>query len=280
MVRKSDIVRRLSVIVVFIFVILSASGQSIKINIKAPQTVMAGEQFRVDYVIEGDTEVKETIIFKNMNGFRILYGPAVSSSSSVSINKGKRTTTYNTVSTYYLEALKGGNFSLPKAEIRFNGKKYSSGVSKIEVKDPQEIIGEIDVFVKTIPSKSSVNLSDTLLLTYRLYTTKEISRIVSADFPRIEGFYSTNITRSRQAFTEEKINGKTYKVADLRVLILQPQKIGRVAIPEGQVILEYSVPTGRKVRNMWGEVYDETVKSHKTVDIEPVNIGVQDLKAI
>lgn len=272
---------RLSLSVVLLFSFLSAVvGQTVKINVKAPETVFTGEQFRIDYVVESDNDVREPVIIKNMEGFSILYGPSVSSSRSVNFRDGKRITVYSTTSSYYLEAAKAGKYTLPKAEISSGGKKYKSETAKIEVKSPKEAADEVDAFVRTVVSKTNVNLTDTLMLTYRLYTTKEIKRIISADFPLLRDFYSTNITQSRQAFAEETVDGKKYKVVDLRRLILQPRNTGQITLSEGQISVEYTTPTGRKVRDMWGDVYDEAIRSEKTLTIEPVIIRVQDLKAI
>ncbi|MDR1882302.1 MAG: BatD family protein [Prevotella sp.] len=272
---------RFLLVIVSLFPFLSAApGQSIKINIKAPETVFTGEQFRVDYVIESSNDARKPVIIKNAEGFSILHGPSVSSSRFVKFKDGKRVVTYVAASTYYLEAQKEGIYTLPKAEITVNGKKYKAGTTKIEVKSPKEIADGIDAFVRTVVPRQSMNLSDTLTLAYRLYTTKEIKRIISADFPDTRDFYSTDITRSRKAFTEEIVNGKTYKVVDLRRLILQPRNTGQLTIPEGRISVEYSTSTGRKVRDMWGNIYDEAVKSEKTLSLDPVIIRVQDLKAI
>lgn len=279
--RHNRTARLLSIMLVFSLLLLStASSQDVKVKINAPATVMAKEQFRVDYVVESNTKVDEPIVFKNMEGFEILYGPSLSNSSSVTFKEGKRLTTYVSTSTYYLEAPKDGKFSLPNAEIKMNGKKYKSGIFKIDVKSAEKITGGIDAFVKTIVSRSWVGFSDTLTLRYKLYTTKEIGRIGNSEFPYIYDFYSTNITPSRQRFTEEVVNGRTYKVADLRVLILQPRKEGRIIIPEGKVTVEYLTPTGRKVRDMWGEIYDETIRSSKILKIDSTIIRVQNLKEI
>jgi len=255
-------------------------AQDIEIKINAPESVVVGEQFRVNYVIESDKEVKEPVIFKKMESLEILYGPAVSTSRSVSFKEGKRVSVYTSTSGYFLKANKAGKYTLPRAEITINGKKYKSETFKIEAKSPDEAAGNIDAFIKTIVSKNSVNLSDTLMITYRLYTTNDIHRIISSDFPAITGFYSTNVTRSRQSFSLEEIDGVKYKVVDLRKMILQPRDIGRKTISEGQIIVEYATPTGRKVRDMWGDVYNETIRSEKILTIDPVIISVQDLKAI
>ncbi|MDR1503552.1 MAG: BatD family protein [Prevotella sp.] len=269
----------LSVVLLFPFLSV-AVGQSIKVNVKAPETVFIGEQFRVDYVVESDNDIREPVIIKNMEGFTILYGPSVSSTRAVRFNNGKRITVYTTTSSYYLEASREGKYTLPRAEITVNSKKYKAESVKVEVKSPKDVADEVDAFVKTTVSRTNVSLSDTLTLTYRLYTTKEIKRIISADFPVVKDFYTTNITRSRQTFTDEVVNGKTYKVVELRRLILQPRNQGQMTIPEGQISVEYSTPTGRRVRDMWGDVYDETIRSEKSLMIEPVIIRVQDLKAI
>lgn len=262
---------------------ISLAGQENKVRIKAPETVTVGEQFTVAYIVESDKEVKEPVIIKNMNGFEILYGPSLSASSSTVFKKGKRVQSFSATSTYMLRAPEKGKFSLPQAEVNINGKKYKSESFKIEVRSLEENIAkvkDVDAFLKVVASKTSVNLSDTLTLSYHLYTTKDIYKIVDVDFPYLNDFYSSDITRLRQSFSEEVINGKTYKVVEMRKLLLQPRKIGEMVLPEGSVTVQYSTPTGRKVRDIWGDVYDESVTNDKVLKIDSVVIRVQDLKAI
>lgn len=273
--------KRLFVLIVLLFPLLSvAFGQDVKIKIKSPETVLTGEQFKVEYVIESGSLVEDPIIIKNMEGFAILYGPSFSTSRAVTFDKGKRVAVFISTSTYYLEAQKEGKYGLPRAEVAVNGKRYKPDAFKIEVKSTEAMTGDIDAFIRTMVSKPTVSLTDTLLLTYKLYTTKEINRIRSADFPNIRDFYYDNITRSRQQFAEEVIDGQTYKVADLRVLILQPRKEGRIVIPEGRIVVEYATPTGRKQRDVWGEVYDETIRTDKTLKMDSVVIRVHNFKEI
>ncbi len=262
---------------------ISLAGQENKVRIKAPETVTVGEQFTVAYIVESDKEVKEPVIIKNMNGFEILYGPSLSASTSTVFKKGKRVQSFSATSTYILRAPEKGKFSLPQAEVNIDGKKYKSESFKIEVRSLEENIAkvkDVDAFLKVVASKTSVNLSDTLTLSYLLYTTKDIYKIVDVDFPYLNDFYSSDITRLRQSFSEEVINGKTYKVMEMRKLLLQPRKIGEMVLPEGSVTVQYSTPTGRKVRDIWGDVYDESVTNDKVLKIDSVVIRVQDLKAI
>ncbi|WP_165041685.1 BatD family protein [Dysgonomonas sp. ZJ709] len=151
---------------------------------------------------------------------------------------------------------------------------------KQERKQQKKSAVEIDAFIKTVVSKSSVHLSDTLTITYRLYTTVDINRVVEVDFPYIRDFYTANMTPSRQKVEEEKINNIKYRVIDLRTLVLQPRSIGEKTIPEGEITLEYAIPTGRKMRNAWGEIYDESERKLETLTIDPVIINVHDMIAL
>lgn len=277
----SCIEQRILMLFLLLFPFVSAAiCQNVKISIKAPESVMTGEHFRVDYVIESDTEVNDPVIIKNIEGFKILYGPAVSKSAAVTFNKGKREVVYRSSSTYYLEADKAGKFTLPKAEISVSGKKFKSDSHKIEVRSLDVMTEDIDAFVKTIVSKSTIHPSDTLTLTYRLYTTRDINQINNSDFPVIRDFYYDNVTRSRQRFEEEEIDGRIYKVVDIRVLILQPRKEGRLTIPEGEISVEYLTPTGKQMRDIWGEIYEETVRTVKKLKLDSVEIRAFDFKEI
>lgn len=276
--------RHFFLLTVILFVSVFATGQT-KIVIKAPETVQEGEQFKIYYIIESNKEVKEHVNIKNMNGFEIIYGPAVSNSLYTRFEKGERISSYSTTSSYIVRAEKEGKYDLPKAEVIIDGKKYKSDSFKIEVKkvgeaEAKEILSEIAAFIQVIPSKTRVSPTDTLTLTYRLYTTKDIHQIVRTDMPRIDGFYTTNITYPRQAFSEETIDGRVYKMVNLQELILQPQKEGTFTIPEGSITVQYSVSTGKKVRDMWGDVYEEKLTEEKILKIKPVTIRVVDLKAI
>lgn len=261
----------------------SLIAQGIKVSIKAPESVYEGERFKIYYVVESNKDVNEPVIVKNIEGLEILYGPSLSSASSVTFKNGKRQQTYSATSTYILRAPEKGKYVIPKGEIVLDGKRYRSDNFKIEVKalaSSDEVFKDVDAFIKVDVSKINVNLNDTLTITYKLYTTREIKDIVENRFPQTNAFYLSNITRSRQVFEEEIIDGKTYKVVVLRRLLLQPRSIGIKTIPEGSVTVRYSAPTGRKVQDIWGDVYEEAVTEDKELKIESVTIRVQDLIAV
>lgn len=276
--------QRLYILAALLFAsVIPVLAQENKVTIQAPEAVTVGEQFKIAYVVESNKEVKESVIIKNMNGFEIVYGPSLSTSLSTVFKGGKRVQTYSATSTYILKALKKGKYTLPRGEVVIDGKRYKSDNFSVEVKDIGEMAKEIDnvdAFVRVTPSRTSVNLEDTLTVTYKLYTTREISRILDTDFPDIENFYASNVSGRRQSFLEEKIDGKVYKVVEIRKLLLQPKKIGVMTIPEGTITIQFSAPTGRKIRDVWGDVYDEMATSEKSLQMESVTIRVQNLQLI
>lgn len=262
---------------------ISVRAQGNKVTLQAPEAVTVGEQFKIAYVVESSKKVRESVIIKNMNGFEIVYGPSLSTSASTVFEEGKRKQTYTATSTYIVKALKKGKYTLPRGEVVIDGKRYKSDNVNVEVKDIGELAKEIDnveAFVRVIASRTSVSLEDTLTVTYKLYTSREISQILGTDFPHIEDFYASNISDRRQNFSEEEVDGKVYKVVEIRKLLLQPKTIGVMVIPEGSIALQYSIPTGRKVRDIWGDVFDEVATSERTLKIESVTIRVQNLLSI
>ncbi len=274
----------LYILVALLFALaIPLQAQENKVTIQAPEAVTVGEQFKIAYIVESNKNVRESVIIKNMNGFEIIYGPSLSTSASTVFKKGKRAQTYSATSTYIIKALKKGKYNLPRGEVVIDDKRYKSDNVSIEVKDIGELakeINNVDAFVRVIPSRTSVNLEDTLTITYKLYTSREISQILDTDFPHIEGFYASNISDRRQNFSEEEIDGKVYKVVEIRKLLLQPKTIGVMVIPEGSITLQYSISTGRKVRDVWGDVYDEMATNEKVLQIGSVTIRVQNLLSI
>lgn len=263
-----------------LFICLSTSAQNYKVKTKAPDIVFIGEQFSLDYIIETNEAIEATIEIDNGKGLDFIYGPTRNITRTLSNKGGKSQVSYITTFTYLVEGNQKAKIELPRATIYIDGKKYRSDIAKIEIKSVEDTQENIDAFVKTIVSRPLVNLSDTLMLTYRLYTTKEIEQVLKADLPMTEDFFASSITPSRQLFKEEKVNGKLYKTVDVRTLILQPRSIGQKTIPAGSITVEYSIPTGRKVRDVWGQVYNETISKAKTLTIDSVKIGVQNLQGI
>lgn len=255
-------------------------GKDVKITVEAPQTIWENEQFSLVYIIESDEEIDNLPRIEKSEELDILHGPRLTRSFSRSVLKGKPQITYYLKVRYVVQGKEKGKYALPQIEVIYDGKKYRSKNQYIEVKSLSDKSQDQVAFVKTIVSKTNVRPADTLTITYRLYTTMDVDRIIAFNLPRMPGFYVSDMTRRRQYIEEEEIDGKKYKVIDLRKLLLQPRKEGTMEIPKGEVEIRFSIPTGEKVYDIWGDAYDETINKITTFTLDPVTIKVYDYMEI
>lgn len=253
-------------------------AQNVKIEIEAPQEVWTGDRFRVDYVVESDADVDGSFKIKDFKDIEVLSGPTQSFNASSSVVSGKREVKYIRKISYILKGDKAGKSVLPQAEFVYNGKRYKTSKTIVNLKAFEQLKNKKHSFVRTIVSRTNVGSSDTLMLTYRLYTMMYFRKIVKADFPSVvKDFYSDKRTLYRQEVQKEEIDGETYNVIDLRCLILQPRSIGAKNIPSGSVTIEFGVPTGKKKKDFVGDTYEEIFKEVQTLPIEGAKISVQNL---
>jgi len=255
-------------------------GKDVKITVDAPETVWENEEFSITYVVEYAGEPEYLPQISKPEGLKILYGPQISRSFSRSVEKGKPHITYFLKLKYIIQSGEKGKYTLPDMEVTYSGKKFRSRKQTIEVRSLNDLTQDQVAFVKAEVSKTTVRPGDTLTITYKLYTTMDVNRVIAMDSPRLSAFYMQNITPRRRYVQEENIDGKKYNVIELRKLLLQPVKEGNAIIPEIRTEIEFSIPTGEKVQNLWGEIYDETIEKITTFTFEAMTIKVYDFMEI
>lgn len=275
--------------------------EQVKFVLEAPNAVVKGGQFRLTYILEGGRGTGIDVPAE-IEGFDVLYGPAVSQSSSVSIINGKRSSHSSTSYTYTLMAKEEGTFTLPSAKVVVDGKSYQSNTKSLKVMPPDEQavasqqqqssvsqpqmttvestsgnISSKDIFVRAIFSKTQVYEQEAVVVTFRLYSTLNIRYFVDAKFPEFEGFMVEEFTlpENRQ-INAENYNGKNYYTLDVKKTLLFPQRSGKITIPSGSVTLVLSVPSGQSYRSFFGtHVINEDVE--KTLRTSPVTLTVSQL---
>lgn len=97
----------------------------------APSTVVAGEQFRLNYTIGiGNVDNFKT---PSLNNFNVLMGPSKSTSTSTEVIKGTAASKSSITYTFVLQAEKAGSFTIPGAIVESKGKTYTSNTVTIKV---------------------------------------------------------------------------------------------------------------------------------------------------
>lgn len=289
-------------LVLFIISLLSLniSAQEVSFKASAPNVVAKGDNFRLIYTLRGGEgsgiNAPETI-----KGFDVLYGPAVSSSYSTQIINGKATTDSSESYIYTLAAASEGTFTIPAATIKVNGKTYTSNSIQIKVLPPDknakagqqqggaqggqasepsstaQKINPSDAFIRAIISKTKVYEQEAFVVTFKFYTTLQVSDIGKIEFPEFEGFMveDQDLPPTRQ-LTMEHYNGRNYYSVDLRRTLLFPQRSGKITIPPGKIEMVFNVRSGKAVQTFFGPQYVMTdVK--KTMTSSPLTINVTPL---
>lgn len=230
-------------------VVVMAQEPSIKVSAK-PQ-VSVGEQFRVAFEVNADGKHFTAPTFE---GFTVVGGPFNSTSSSVQIVNGSMSRTVSNTYTYVIRAEKEGDFNIGAASITVDGKEVksepypitvvadavSSGASSqggqasssasTNTNDPQ--VSGKDLFLKVIPSKRSAYVGEPVVLTYKLYTKVPVSQLSVSQMPSYGGFWMKECNDNGNSLRQstEVVNGVEYTTAEIKKVVLVPQKSGKLTI--------------------------------------------------
>lgn len=283
---------------ILLFLGLGLNAQ-VKFTASAPSAVAKGDQFRLVYTLRGG-DGENINVPSSIKGFDILYGPAMSSSSSTQIINGNVTTDSSESYIYTLTANAEGTFTIPAATITVKGKSYTSNSVQVKVLPPDknaqaqqsagggggqtsaatstaQNINSSDAFIRAIVSKSKVSEQESFVVTFRFYTTLEVRDIGKIEFPEFDGFMVEEqpLPPTRQ-MTFEHYNGRNYYAVDLRRTLLFPQRSGKITIPSGKIEMVFNVRSGKTVQTFFGPQYVMTdVK--KTMTTSPLTIDVSPL---
>ncbi len=227
-----------------LFFSASVLAQNVEFNVSAPQVVEAGEQFRLSYTLNSKGSKFEAPI---LEGFKILSGPNVSSSSSVQIVNGKMTQSVSYSYNYILVGYEAGKLIITPAKIQVKGKSYSTKATVIEVVKEastanqngsstssganKNISGSGNLFASVRVDKKNVYQGEKIIATIKIYTRVDIGGFEEYKFPPYTGFWSQDIESPTQlTLKRENINGAIYNTALLKKTLIVPQRSGELII--------------------------------------------------
>jgi hypothetical protein len=221
-------------------------------------TVGVGDQIQITFQLQGSGRNFQA---PNFSDFNVLMGP--SQSSSMQIMNGSMTQSISY--TYVIQAVKEGVFKIASASIESEGRRVVSNSLTINVTKggsaaPQQGSGQQqqqggsskdavqsggkNVFFKVSVGKSNVYRGEGVLVTYKLYTKVTLVNYGLSKMPSLEGFFSQEIQLPQQLdFHIENVDGVQYKVADIKKLVLFPQRTGTLTLDpmEGEVVARMQV---------------------------------------
>lgn len=248
---------------IFSLILLSTTllYAQVRLSIQAPRQAEVGQRVRVSYI--ANTTDVEDINVGDFPGFRVLYGPSTSSSSSFSIINGKTTQSSSLTFTYTLQATEEGTHKLPVATIVVGGNQYKSNSASIEVLpssgnasqgsgQPQGggsasaqghqqsrqrqntgrgEISNSDLYMTVTANKKKIYEQEAILLTYKLYSLVNIQQL-SGEMPQLDGCHVQEVdSKAQMSLKYERVNGRNYATGVWRQYVIYPQKTGKIKIP-------------------------------------------------
>lgn len=280
---------RYILLVVFTLLSLNVWGQDkVAFDVEVPSHIIAGRPFRVVFSVNASAK---NINFNAPSGLEVVYGPAVSSSSSMSIVNGKRSSSRTTSFTYTLLAEKEGNYVLPEAKVEVSGATYRTASRRITVfgadtdtevnnggANSSPSISAEDLYIVAIPSKTQVYEQEAVQITYKLYSRLENTQFSNFSFPDYEGFVQYVQDDGSQAFFEaEQVNGKLYYAATFHSVVLYPQRAGKLVIKPAEFEMVVSMPISNPKRDIFDAFFDNFQQLRKKIKTKPVTIDVKPL---
>lgn len=262
------------------------------IQVEVHNVVASDEQFSVTFIIEGDSP--SDFSWDCPAEFQLVWGPQKSSSSSVSIINGKRTSSKQVTYSYILMPTSVGKFTIPAARATVKGNQIASipvGVEVVQSGDSSSSAGSGqggtsqnagssaqqqggtdgadvqnassgDLFMRLVLDRSNVVVGQPITATLKLYQRVDIAGFENADFPTFAGFWSQETeSPTNIEFTRENYNGTIYNSAVLRRYILIPQQTGKLTIEPASLVCLVNVRT----QSRSGSIFDSFFDNYSTV---------------
>ncbi|MEG1586083.1 MAG: BatD family protein [Bacteroidales bacterium] len=271
-----------------LFISMAGFADNINFRVSAPGSVVKGQQFRVEYTVNGDGREFRTGDF---TGLEVLMGPSTSSSMSTQIINGKVSSETTKTFTYILMAPSEGSYTIPVATIKVDGRQYSSNSQTVKVLPPDKAneaqgggagqqsttagVGANDVMVRMQLSKTKVYESEAIVATIKLLTINGQTQLQDAKFPSFDGFTVQEIELPEQkSFELEHYNGRNYYGVVLKQYLLFPQRSGKIEISPVTLDLVVQVASQRRMKSIFDDFFEGYQNVNKTVSSGKQNVEV------
>lgn len=243
----------------------------------------AGQNFRVSFTIN-NRGGKDLRAPQFPDGFSVLSGPNMSSSSSTQIINGQVSSSTSVTYTYIVSVGKEGDYTIPGATITVGKNQYTSNSVKLTVlpadqasstQSQGQTLGRVsqstsqpgnisnsDLFMRAIVSKTNVYEQEALLLTFKVYSLVNL-RSLGNSMPDLKNFHVQEVELPRQKEAQmEHYNGRNYQTYVWSQYVLFPQQAGDLEIPATsfEAIVSQAYSTGDIFDDFFNNRYIDTKK--------------------
>ncbi len=240
----------LSLLTVLCFQVMIAQH----VRVIAPKRVAVGEEFQIEYTVYTQ-DVRRFQLGAISSGLEKVYGPATSMQQSIGFVDGHTSSSSSISFTYVFVANKKGTFRIAPARVDVGGQMLAStpiritatgnanvsrssstggaycGTDGDEDSHSSSAITSKDLFIKVSANKTTVYEQEPVLLTYKVYTTKNLKQL-AGKMPDLAGFHVQEVSLPQQkTFHKERLNGRVYSTVTWSEYVMYPQMTGVLKIP-------------------------------------------------
>lgn len=274
---------------------LTSFADDVQFRASAPQIVKAGDQFSLTYTLNAKGS---DLRMPNIDGFDILMGPSVSSSTSMQIINGNVTKSQNYSYTYILRASKVGKYTISPATIKVKKKIYQSNSLQIEAiqgrpqsnsaqqgnskqqqgKAATQQSSADNLFIKYTTDKRTAYKGEMITATLKLYSRVALS-VIDQTLPSFEGFWTQDIDIPSvdQTRTQKAVDGVIYNVYTLHKKILIPQQSGKLYIEPAEMV--FNIQQRVRSNSVFDDFFGSVQNVRTNAKTKRIPITVKDLPA-
>jgi len=246
--------------------------------------VLVQESFTWTLEVQGSNSMPN-IRLGDIDKIALLSGPM--QSSNYSIVNGK--TTSKKSITYTFVAMEPGKVVFPAVEVRLGNKTYKTQALKLEIVAARTGRGNQGaasqtVFMRAIPSKSSVYVGEPLTIRYKLFSKVGIYNYKIEKLPDAVGFWAEDVPQSVQPrLVSEVVDGVRYNTAVLKTVLYYPTRSGDLVIDPLKSEIEVEVKSKQRTTRRFNDpffndpFFSGNRKAWKNFLTAPVKIRVKSL---
>ncbi len=284
----------------FIGACLALWADEVQFTAQAPETVVAGQQFRLVYTVNQDAK---DLRAPEMTDFDVLMGPSVSSQRSMQIINGSVTHSHTISHTFILVGNTPGTYTIAPASIMVKNQKYTSQSVTIKVLPPdqqaavsssnanantrsyynannssQSDLSAKQIFVRQSISKTNTYEQEAVLVSYKLYSRVDIAQIGNAKFPEFKDFYVQEINLDpNRPWQMEHYDGLNYNTIVLKQYLLFPQRTGEIKLDATAVEAVVRIPNNTHSNNPFADFFNTYQEVKKELKVPATKLKVKAL---
>ncbi len=281
------------IVFVFIFCAAISSGTAQSVIATVDRTHLAvNEGFSLSVEISGRNAGEPKL--PDMANFAALAGR--SSSQNIQFVNGRMSASTTVNYTFYAQA--AGSFEIGPVEVEIDGQVQRSQPIRIEIvassgaappaggqqpapaqTDPSLQGDDNALFLRAEVDRRTVYQNEPVIVTYKIYTLRNISGYNVAKLPNFAGFWVENFDLPPRPRTyNQVINGQRYLVAEIKRSAIFPQSTGQQVLEQMALECEVQMPRSRgRARDPFESFFDDPFfarTARVAISSKPVEIEV------